>query len=232
MSSTVQAIIDGGFAKSAAARPESFTSSAELISEVASALRACFQVLARENPYIISTTATATFNGTGWARPAGCLRVIKIMADAGTIAVPSLAVGAEIAVVPYDDQAVCAGRASLTELGQVFRSTGQSMDPSAGTLAIVYAQAPVVPTLVSETIDPLFPTEFDDYLKFDMAAYFAMKDKRSEDEQTFRSNQSALLQQIIDWSRAQTYSIVQRFPLVTAPLTNTDGGRQQPAKGA
>lgn len=232
MSSTVQQIIDGGFAKSAAARPESFTSSAELISEVSSALRALFQVLARENPYIIATSATVDFNGTGWARPAGCLRVIKILADAGTLATPTLAVGTEIAVVPYEDQRVCAGRASLTELGQVFRPTGQSMDPSAGTVTIVYAQAPAVPTLVSETIDPLFPTEFDDYLKFDMAAYFAMKDKRSEDEQTFRSNQSALLQQIIDWSRAQTYSVVQRFTMVTPPLTNTDGGRQQPAKGA
>lgn len=232
MSSTVQAIIDGGFAKSAAARPDSFQSPAELVAEVGSALRACFQVLARENPYILGTSAVVAFGGTGWARPSGCLRVIKVLSDAGTVATPALAVGAEIAVVPYDDQAVCAGRASVTELGQVFQPTGQVNDPSAGTLTIVYARAPQLPVIATETVDALFPSEFDDYLKFDMAAYLAMKDKRQEDEQTFRASQSALLQQIIDWSQEQTYSLVQRFPLVTPPSTNTNAGRQQPAKGA
>lgn len=230
--STVQSIIDGGFAKSAAARPESFQSTAELIAEVGAALRACFQVLARENPYILGAEAQVTFDGTGWPRPAGCLRVIKVKADAGTIAAPALAVGEEVAVVPYDDQQVCAGRASVTELGQRFLGTGQTMDPTAGTLAVVFAQAPTMPTLASESIDSRFPPEFDDYLKFDMAAYLAMKDKRLDDEQAFRTSQSALLNQIIDWSMQQTYSLVQRFPIVTPPTTNTNAGRQQPAKGA
>lgn len=229
--STVQSIIDGGFAKSAAARPESFQSSAELVNEVGSTLRACFQVLARENPYIIASSLSVAFNGTGWARPSSCLRVIKVLADAGTIATPALTAGTEIAVVPYDDQLVCAGRASLTELGQVFLPTGQVQDPSAGTVTFVYALAPTIPTLTSESIDSRFPSEFDDYLKFSIAAYLAMKDKRTEDEQMFRANQSALLQQIIDWSRAPTYNLVQRFPTVQPPLTNTAGGRAQPTRG-
>jgi hypothetical protein len=231
--STVQQIIDGGFAKSAAARPESFESPAELVSEVGMALRAVFQVLAQKNPYLIGVSVSVPFGGAGgWPRPVDCLCVLVVQANLGTISAPTMAVGAEIMVVPFDDQAFCAGMPSLTELGQSFIPTGQAIDPTGGTLQVVYARAPIIPAQALDAVDPFFPPQFDDYLKYDLAAYLAAKDSRADDETRFRSNQSALLQLIIDWAQAQTYSLQQRFPVVTAPLTNTDGGRQQPAKGA
>lgn len=228
--STVQEIMDGGLAKCAAARPGTFAP-AELIAEVGMALRAVFQVMARENPYIIGERVQVTWNGTGWSRPSNALRVIKVLADAGTLATPALAVGAEIGVVPYDDQRVAAGRACITELGQAFYPTGQSMDPSGGTITVVCATAPTPPTLATDPIDPRFPEDFDDFLKYDIAAYLAQKDQRTDDQATMRANQNAMLQQIIEWTRQQTYSLIQRFPQVNPPLTSANAGRAQPLKG-
>ena len=229
--STCQTIIDRAYAKSASSRPETMASSTELIARIGQCLREVFQVIGRENLYLIGTRATVAFDGVGWPRPSDCLRVIKVVADSGTVAAPTLIPGVEINVVSYDDQQFCAGLASLTELGQVFVSTGQTMDPSAGTLGVIYARLPVMPSAVTDSIDTLFPTAFDDLLQFDLAAYLATKDQRAEDEATFLGFKNALVQQLVEWTRGQTYSLVQRFPIVTPPLTNTDGGRQAPEKG-
>ena len=75
--STVQQIIDGGFAKSSAARPESITEPAELVSRVGFCLREVFQIVARENPTVLGVTAKMAWSGTAWPRPANCLRAIS-----------------------------------------------------------------------------------------------------------------------------------------------------------
>lgn len=228
---TVATIISLGYDKSAAARPESIGSETELTARVGQCLREMFQILARENPYLLGTSASVSFDGSGWPRPSDALRVITVKADAGTIASPVLATGTAINIVPYDDQAFCSGSASLTELGQSFLPTGQAVDPSGGTVTIVYARAPEQPTAVTDDVDPLFPSFLDDILQCDIAAYLAYKDERTEDEQTFLALKNAGVQQMVDWARGQTYSLQQRFAQVTPPLTNTAGGRQQPVKG-
>ncbi len=232
MSTTYQTVINNGFAKSSAARPETLTSSNELIARINQCLLEAFQVMSRENPYLVGIRAQLAFNGSGWSRPSNCLRAIKVFADAGTIATPGLTVGQEINIVPYDDLLFCAGRASLTELGQAFVPTGQTMDPSSGTIALVYARQPVQGTATTDTIDAFFPEPLNDFLNYDMAAYLATKDRRQEDEQAFLSFKSSILSQLIDWCRQQTYSLQQRFPAVTPPLTNTNAGRSQGAKGS
>lgn len=206
-------------------------SPAELVDRVGQCLREAFQVLSKEQPSLLGTTLSVASNGTAWLRPANCMRVLKVRADAGTVANPAIVAGTEIVVVPFDDLLVSAGVPCLTELGQGFIPSGQAIDPSAGTLTIVYARAPVMPAAMGDQVDALFPTQFDDFLQYDMASYLAIKDKRGEDEQTFVAMKGAILGQIIDWAQQQTYSLVQRFPLVTPPLTNTGGGRQQPVKG-
>ena len=229
--STVQSIIDGGFAKFAAARPESFTAGSELITEVGNALRAVFQVLARENPYIIGASAPINFDGAKWPRPTGCFRVIRVEADSGTLAAPMIAAGTEITVVPMVDRYIAAGSPSLYEFAQAFYPVGQSVDPSGGTITMFYARAPQMPTTTGEAVDALFPSDFDDYLKWAVAAYLAQKDQRDLDTSTARANQAAVLAQIVEWARSQTFSLVQRFPLTSPPLTSTNNGAAQPLKG-
>lgn len=232
MPATYQTIIDNGFAKSSAARANTVTSPAELVTRVNQCLLEAFQVMSRENPYLVGTSLQLLFSGTGWARPSNCMRAIIVKADSGTIAAPPITPGDEIAVVPYDDLLFCEGLPSLSELGQTFVPTGQTMDPSGGTLVLVYARTPVQATAVTDSVDALFPEALNDFLQYDIAAYLAMKDARTEDTQSFLASKSAILSQLIDWCRQQTYSLQQRFPAVTPPLTNTNAGRAQQAKGS
>jgi hypothetical protein len=227
---TVQTIIDNGFAKSAAARPDSLSAPAELVARVGQCLFEACQVISRENPTLLGTEATVGFAGTGWARPTNCIRVLRVIANANTIATPTIADGTEIQVVPYDDQLLCAGLPCVTEFGQAFTPTDtNTQDPTGGELVLQYARTFVAPTATTDTVDPLFPAQFNSFLEFDIAAYLATKDKRQEDQQAFLTQKSAILQQLVDWCQTQTYSIRQRFALVTPPFTNTNDGRAQPA---
>lgn len=232
MTTTYQTIIDNGFAKSSAARPETLNSPAELVARINQCLLEAFQVMSREQPVLLGTSVQVSWNGSGWSRPSNCLRAIKIVADATTIAVPVLATGTEIKIVPFDDPLFCAGQPSVTEFAQAFMPVGQSMDPSSGTLRLYYARSPVLGTLATDTIDVLFPEPLNDFLQCDMAAYLATKDRRQEDVDAFLGLKGAMLSQLIDWCRQQTYSLQQRFPLVSPPLTNTNSGRAQPGKGS
>jgi len=219
---TAQNVIDQGFAKSAAARPETLADAIE------QRLREVFNVISREQPAIFGTIATVPFDGTGWPRPGNAQRVLLVTATAATIANPVIAAGKEICVVPFDDQLFCAGRPSLYEFGQRFVPVGQTMDPTNGTVNVFYSRAPQVPATVSDTIDALFPDQYQDFLNYDMAAYLAVQDDRGDDEQTFLGMKNGILTLMIDWAQQQTYSLKQRFPLTTAPTANTNGGRQQP----
>lgn len=226
--STYQEIIELGYAKSSAARPATMAVSAELIARVNQCLREVYQVLSRENPFILGTRAVVDFDGSGWRRPVDCLRVIDVKADAGTAATPAITVGDEITVVPYQDQQIAEGVPCLTELGQSFIPTGQAIDPSGGSVTMAYARAPEQGDELTDEIDAMFPAFFDDILQCDIAAYLAEKDRRTEDQDTFTALKGAAIQQLIDWSRGQTYAIVQRAAIVNPPLTNSAGGRQQP----
>ncbi len=230
--STAQTIIDRGYAKSSAARPNMQASPQELLDRIGQCLREEFQVFSRENINLLGTSAQASFNGTAWPRPSDCMRVVRVVADVGTLASPAITAGAEIVVVPFDDQEVSQGVPCLAEFGQAFRPTGQTMDPSGGTVTVLYARAPIQPVTVNDAIDPLHPPQFDDFLQYDLAAYLAIKDKRSEDEQTFLAMKGAILSQMVDWARQQTYSLTQRHPITTPPSANTNAGRQQPVQGA
>lgn len=228
--STVQQIIDRGFAKSAAARPDSMMAPAELVDRIGQYLQDLFQIIAQENPTIIGDVATVGFDGTGWPRPVTCVRAIKVTALPTTVADPAIDPGDEINVVGFNDPRFCEGLPSLMEYGQRFIPVGQTMDPSGGDLTVWFARSPVMPADVGDTIDLLFPSMFDDLLQLDIAEYLAVKDKRQEDETAFGGLKQKGELSLVLWSRAQTYSLQQRYPLVNPPLTNDAGGRQQPGK--
>lgn len=225
---TAQSVVDQGFAKSSAARPETLNTPTELVDRINQCLREAFNVMSREQPALVGVRASVAFDGTGWPRPSNCQRVLGVFASAATIANPVIPTGQELNVVPFDDQLFCVGSPSLTELGQSFVPVGQLMDPTGGSVAIIYARTPVVVVTTDDTIDALFPDQFQDFLNYDMAAYLAEKDQREQDQQTFLTMKNGILSLMIDWCQQQTYSVQQRFPLNTPPLANTNGGRQQP----
>jgi hypothetical protein len=232
MPATAQQIIDNAYAKSAAARPEQTAAPAELLARIGQALREWGQIAARENPYLLGTDAEVAFGTVGWPRPADCYRVIEVRTTPATVISPVPPVGTRLTIVPWDDQGLGEGTPSVTELGQQFRPTGQPIDPSNGTLQILYARSLTTPQTTTSTIDPLFPEWAYDYLQFDLAAYLASKEERKSDEEVFYAGKNANLQALIEWMRGQTYTLTQRFPITVPPLTNIAGGRQQPAQGS
>lgn len=228
---TVADIIDGGFAKSSAARPETMTEEAELVELVDDLLQEAFQELARVNPYVLGDIMTIEFDGTGWPKPVSCLRGIRLKASAATVATPAIAVGGAINIVPDDDPLVCEGAPSVVEFGQRYVPAGQAMDPAAGELTFYFVRMPTAPADFDATIDALFPPQGYNYLKFGVAEYLADKDKRTEDQARFEGKKTQALARLLRWAEAQTYDVVQRHAMMTAPLTNDDGGRQQPGAG-
>lgn len=231
--STAGQVIQRGLAKSSAARPETMAggNSGELIVRLGRGIQEVFQVLARENPNVLGAVVPGVpFGSGGWSRPANALKVVKILADVGTIANPVIPAGQEIFVVPFDDQQLYLGSPCVTEFGQMFLPTAQAIDPSGGTVTIYICRQPNLPVALTDPLDALYPSAYESYLEFDIAAYAAKKDERDADVAAFNSEKSAQLALIVDWSRDQTNSLVQRWPLVQPPVTNTDGGRQQPTK--
>lgn len=228
---TIQTLIDRGYAKSSAARPELQVAPVELVDRVGQCLREIGLALSRQHPQVMGTVVSVPFNGAGWSRPGDCVRALRLRANAGTIAAPAMAIGQKITVVPFDDPTVAAGDPCVIEYGQQYLPSGQAIDPSGGTVDILYARAFVMPATVNDVLDALYPALFEDVLQQDLALYLAIKDKRSEDEQTFSGLKNGGMGQMMDWAKQQTYEIVQRFPLVTPPLTNTNEGRAQPTKG-
>lgn len=227
MAITVQNVIDGGYSKSAASRPGTIAAPAELISRIRFCLLETFQVIARENPYMIAISAAVPFADGGWQRPANCIRAIGLRILADTIIAPAVATGTKLTIVPYEDQGFGAGDPCLTELGQMFIPTGQAIDPSGGPLTLVFARTPTLPTTTASVIDSFFPEAFIDLLNYDIAVFLADKDKRTEDSATFTAMKSALLALVIQWTHGQTYELVQRFPITTPPLTKERGGSDE-----
>ncbi len=229
--STVQNVIDQAFAKSAAARPDAAIAPQQFINQIGLALRAWFNIVARENPYLLGQIATVAFDGTGWPYPLDCLKWIAVNATASTIASPALAVGADIAVTPFDDQLFAAGSPSCTEFGQKFLPAGQAIDPSGGALQVLYTRAPVMPTQLTDVLDALFPEFLLDYLNYDLAAFMAANDQRKDDEATFLGMKAQMLEATIEWATGVSFGVTARFPLVTPPLTNRAGGVERGRSG-
>jgi hypothetical protein len=227
-----QTIIDNAYAKSAAARFEQTAAPAELLARIGQALREWALVMSRENPYLLGERALVAFAVTGWPRPDDCIRVIDVRATSDTVSGSQLAPGTRITVVPFDDLSMAAGVPALTEFGQQFIPTGGALDPSNGTLEVLYARSPILPETTQSPIDPLFPAWGYDFLQFDLAAYLASKEERKADEEVFYGGKNAMMSALVEWARQQTYSLVQRFPVVNPPLINVQGGRPQAAGGA
>lgn len=229
MAILVLSVINAAYGKSAAARPDAQMSNATLIAQIGLALYQWFELMGRENPYILGAQQSVAYNGAGWPYPSNCLKWIQVQATAGTIATPAIAAGTPLNVVPWDDQGFANGLPSLTELGQQFVATGQTVDPSGGTLNVVYSRTPVQPAQTTDTIDALFPDHLQDYLNFDLAAFMAVTDQRKEDEQTFLAMKGAMISASTTWAEEVSFGVTARFPLVTPPLTNRAGGAQRGA---
>lgn len=177
MTTTVQQIVLGAYAKSAKNRPLSIaTDATELVEVVTRAIRGLYSYAARVNPLFFAQAADVGFLSGGWLRPANAesLFWIERVSD-----------GAEVVVVPFDDRKAEPSKPAVYELGQVFQPAGNPGDPST-MLRFFFSRRPVSLTSLADTLDPSWPETFNELLMDEVAIYLALKDGRMDEVATLR----------------------------------------------
>lgn len=173
MATTVQQILDMAYAKSMQNNPGIIaTESVELLGVVQRMLDGCYAVAARVNPIMFAETAVVAPVANSWARPATAESIFLVEKAAGEV----------VAVVPYDDQAAENALPSIYEYGQAFYTARGLSDPDDTTdsLTFYYARRPDILTAVTDTLDAMWPEQFNELLALHVAKYLATKDSGTD----------------------------------------------------
>lgn len=222
MATTAQQIISAAFARSFANRPELMDpAGAELVGVLGRVLRGVFAMLAPRNPEFFGTlrivpfTAGPAVSTSGWARPTDALSIYKLEPSTDTQNGDGSAMGVDdfedgVAIVPFNDR-FADSNPCVYEFGQLFVSVGRAVDPASGGLVVYYAKAPIIPSQGSDTLDPLWPEQFNDVLITALASYLAKKDNRQADADAFSSENAAWMSLLNDFLRDATITTRQRF---------------------
>lgn len=190
---TVQEIHDAAMAKSTKNQPGVIISETEAANQVQRIVQGAFSIAAVVQPTRFSDTADVVGVASAWARPPAAEAIIRIVN----------ASGAEIVVVPYDDQLAEEPKTALYEFGQSFiANTGQTTPPGAtDTLTFWFAKRPDALTAIDFTgvIDPDFPDAYLELLNYQLALYLALKDNRTEEYALLTSERDAWAQRFVSW---------------------------------
>ncbi len=174
MATTVDAILDMAYAKSMQNNPGIIaTESVELLGVVQRILDGCFAVAARVNPIMFAEKATVAPVTNSWARPAVAESIFLVEKNSD---------GAEVAVVPYDDQGAESAMPCIYEYGQAFFTAFGLSDPDDTTdsLDFYYARRPDILTATTDTLDAMWPEQFNELIALHVAKYLATKDSGTE----------------------------------------------------
>jgi len=169
MATTVMQILEMAYAKSTQNNPGTIaTESVELLGVVQRVLDGCYAVAARVNPIMFAESAPISPVTASWARPAGAESIFLIEKADGTT----------VAVVPYDDQGAESAWPSIYEYGQQFYTAKDLIDPDDSTdiLTFYYARRPDILTAPADTLDDMWPEQFNELIVLHVANYLATKD--------------------------------------------------------
>ena len=191
MATSVDQILDMAYAKSMQNNPGIIaTESVELLGVVQRMLDGCFAVAARVNPIMFAEKVTVAPVGNAWARPAEAESIFLVEKNSD---------GAEVAVVPYDDQGAESAMPCIYEYGQSFYTAFNLGDPDDTTdsLDFYYARRPDRLTATTDTLDAMWVEQFNELLALHVAKYLATKDIGTEG----RSGEiTVLTQEIQAWA--------------------------------
>jgi hypothetical protein len=171
VTTTVQDIVTGAMAKSKKNRPgDASVMATELARVVTRAHRGLYAFAARINPTYFATQLDVAFASGGWARPASAESIFRIEQA-----------GAEVVTVPFDDRGAEKGKPALYELGQLFRSAGNALDPVSGTLTFFFSTRPADYTALATVLDALWVEAYNELLMLEVAVYLALQDGRTDE---------------------------------------------------
>lgn len=160
--------------------------SGELLTLLNARLRRYFAIGGRKNRRFFGKIFDVAFvPGTplgGWPRPAGLETALKLAAG-DTMGNAQIAAGDEVADIPFDQFTAEPGKPAVFNFGQVWYSRAkQPKDPVNGTLRVFGTAAATPCAELDSKIDPLFPDTYTTMLKWDLAAYLALKDGERDNE--------------------------------------------------
>jgi hypothetical protein len=178
------------------------TSGTELLRLINSTYRGAYAIAAEVNPVYFATSADVAYAAPGWARPSNAENVFRI----------EIVGGAEVAVVPYDDQIAEGGLPSVYPFGRIYVPTGSVNGPLiTDSLRIFFSKLPTVLAAVGTSLEAAWPTQFDNLLIEDVATYLAIKDGRSEEAKVLSQERNRWLVMYVKFLEHETTNLRRRF---------------------
>jgi hypothetical protein len=206
MPTTVDELIEAAYAKSTKNKAGTIaTDAVELLGVANRALRKYFSRIARANPVLIGDIETVSFAAGGWARPADKQSILRLEIN-GT--------GEEVHVVPFDDRQAEEELPSVYRLGRTYYSAGNANDPTSGDIDFWCAAFPSQASATTQTIDSLWPEEFNECLIHEVAIYLATKDGRADELTGLMAERDEWEELLLEFCEHETANERRRFDLL------------------
>ncbi len=206
VTTTVQDILDGAYAKSSKNQPGTIANEAvELTGLVTRLLRGLYNFAAEVNPIHFAETADVVGVASVWERPESAEAIIRIEND----------VFAEVIVVPYDDRLCEEPKPTVYEFGgDFFAFAGQTAPPGAtDTLTFWYSKRPddPAPGGVAGVLDSDWQEDYDELLILEVAIFLALKDGRGDEAAALKQDRNAWAQRFASYLTHSTANLHRRF---------------------
>ena len=205
VTTTVQDILDGAFAKSTKNQPGTIaTSGVELLEVVVRSLRGLYAFAARVNPIAFSAIDVVGEAAGFWERPELAQAIFRVEQNADN---------AEVAVVPFDDQQAEPSLLSVYEFNGGFNVITTPEGTPTGDLDFWFAIRPDDPTPFDLTgvLDPKWIEDYNELLMLEVAIYLSQKDGRIEEIQGFSQTRNAWAQLYANFLQHGTANLRRRF---------------------
>lgn len=206
VTTTVQDLLDGAFAKSTKNQPGTIaTNAVELYEVTVRIIRGVYAFAAEINPVRFSATEDVVGVGGVWARPEAAQAILRIESSGF----------GEVVVVPYDDRLCADPKPALYEFGSGFNTVlGQTSPPGAtDTLTFWYSKRPddPNPTDLTGVIDPDWNEDFNELLILEIAIYLALKDGRFDEVEVLKADRNAWAHRFGSYLQHATANMQRRF---------------------
>ncbi len=207
VTTTVQDILDGAFAKSNKNQPGTIaTSVTELLQAVIRATRGIYSFAAAIDPKHFADTLDVVGVGGSWERPEVAEAIIRIE-DAAF---------AEVVVVPLDDRLAADPQIALYEFAGEFIADATQTNPpgDTDTLTFWFSKRPDDPLPVDDldgVLDPDWDEAYNELLILELALYLALKDGRDTEVQLLKVDRNQWAQLFGSYLMHSTANEQRRF---------------------
>lgn len=211
---TPQDVLNQAYAKSLKNQPGFIANEAtELLAQVNRALRALYSIAASINPTFFGKSADMSEAGQTWLEPDDAESVYYMEEKSG---------GAEVIVVPVNEQDVEPGKKAVYSVGRVFRAS--STNPPSAVVTAYYSKKSEIAASLSTPLDQTWDEGHNELLVLELALFLAIKDGRAEELGGLAQQRNMELRRFVTRLEHHLANIRSRFGpaiAITSPATLT-----------